>query len=59
MKDQDSIFSPEHAKPIDVFTNENYLDEPQDTGFKKTIINSFLKFKKLKEDMKKQSNEIR
>lgn len=37
------------TSPIKVFYNKNYLDEIQDTEFKRTIIN-FIKEFKMKED---------
>jgi hypothetical protein len=35
MKDQASIFSPELTSPVEMLDNENYLDELQETEFKK------------------------
>lgn len=43
---------------MEIFDSENYLDEPQDTEFKRTIINFSDDFKDFKEDTKKQYNDI-
>lgn len=37
--------------------NENYLDELQDTGFKRTIINFIKEFKTFKENSKEKLNK--
>ena len=42
-----------------MFANDNYLEEPQDTEFKGTIISFIREFKDLREDTKKQVNEIK
>ena len=42
-----------------MFANENYLDEPQDTEFKGTIINLRKDSKEFKVDTKKQFSEIK
>lgn len=39
--------------PMNVFSNENYLDESQDTEFKTAIINFIKEFKESKEDESK------
>lgn len=57
-KGQNSMFPIKPTSPMDVFSNENYLDEPQDTEFKRTIINFSDDFKDFKEDTKKQYNDI-
>lgn len=59
MKDLASPFSPEPASSVKMFFSENDLDKPQDTGFKKKILNSIKGFKELKEDRKKKLNEIK
>ena len=41
-----------------MFANKNYLDEPQDTEFNRTVINFIKEFKKFKGNTAKQSNEI-
>lgn len=47
------------AKPtIKIFSNENYLEEPQDTEFKRTTTNFFFKFLESKEDGNKHSIEL-
>lgn len=43
--------SPKPTSPIELFFNENYLDELQDTEFKRKIINTVKEFKNLKEGM--------
>lgn len=43
--------SPKPTSPIKLFFNENYLDELQDTEFKRKIINTVKEFKNLKEGM--------
>jgi hypothetical protein len=40
----------EHSSPIEMFSTKNYFDEPQNTTFKRTIINFIKEFKKIKED---------
>lgn len=56
MNGQDSM-SP--IKPIkEVFSNENYLDESQDTEFRKTSINLIRKVKKFKEEGNKHFTEL-
>lgn len=42
-----------------MFTNENYPDKPQDTKFKRAIINFIKAFKGYKEDKKKLFNELK
>lgn len=41
-----------------MIANENYLNEPQDTEFKRTIASFIKEFKEFREDTKKQLNEI-
>lgn len=43
--------SPKPTSPIELFFNENYLDEFQDTEFKRKIINMVNEFNDLKEGM--------
>jgi hypothetical protein len=42
-----------------MIANENYLNEPQDTEFKRTIASFIKEFKEFREDTKKQLNEIK
>ena len=39
-KGQNSMFPIKPTSPMDVFSNENYLDEPQDTEFKEILSTS-------------------
>lgn len=57
-KDQASFFSPEPTCPIEMFIIENYIDEPQESGFffKKKIIN-FKEFLEITD--KKKINELK
>lgn len=41
------------ASPIEMFSNEKYLDEPQDIEYKRTVINFIKEFKESKEDKNK------
>lgn len=50
MKDQVSIFSSKPTCPIEIFSKQNYLDEHQDSGFRRAIINSIKEIKKFKEE---------
>ena len=59
MSDQTKISSPKPTSPAEMFTNENYLDEPQDIESKRTIINCIKEFVGLKEGTKKLFNELR
>lgn len=45
MKDQASVFFPKFTSTAEMFANENYLDEPQNTEFKRTIICSIKEFR--------------
>lgn len=49
----------EHSSPIEMFSTKNYFDEPQNTTFKRTIINFIKEFREFKEDTKKHLNEIK
>lgn len=42
------------TSPIEMFTNENYLDERQNTEFKRIIINPIKKLKAFKNKKKKK-----
>lgn len=53
------IFSSEVTGPVQVFANEFYQDEHQDTEFKRAIINSIKELKEFKEDTKKHPSEVR
>lgn len=46
------------SSPIEIFSIENYLDKSQGTCFKIAIINFIREFKELKEDTKKELNEL-
>lgn len=50
MNDQASIFPPKLSSPVEMFVNENYLDELQDTEFKRAITNFIKEFKEFEED---------
>lgn len=57
MKYQDTMFPPSPNPPIstiEMFSKENYLDKPQHTQIKRTIINLNKESKKIKEDIKKK-----
>lgn len=55
MKDQASISPPKPTNPVEMFANEDYLDETQSTEFKRKIMNFVQKFKEFKENTKKQT----
>lgn len=42
-----------------MFANENYPDKPQDTKFKRAIINFIKGFKECKENKRKLFNELK
>ena len=45
MKDQDNMSQTKTTSPIEMFSSGNYLDEPQDTELKTTIMNTIEEFK--------------
>lgn len=45
MKDQVNVFFPKFTSTVEMFANENYLDEPQNSELKKTIICSIKEFR--------------
>lgn len=55
MNSQDIMPPAKPITPINVFSNENYLDESLDTEFKRTIINLI---KESKEDKSKHIIEL-
>ena len=59
MKDQVNMFSPKPISPVKIFLSENYLDELQDTEFKRTLKIFIKELKGLKEDTQKQFSEIK
>jgi hypothetical protein len=44
---------PKYPSPVEPFANENYLDRPQETKFKGTIIDFIKELKGFEDDMKK------
>lgn len=53
MNVQDNMSPIKPTSPIEMFSNENYLDEPEDTEYNRTIINLIKKFKEVKKDTNK------
>jgi hypothetical protein len=47
MKNQSSIFSLKPTSTIEMFANENNLDEAPDTEFEREILNTIKDFKEL------------
>lgn len=43
-----TIFYPKPSSPMEMFANEVNLDEPLDTEFKRTVLNSTKEFKEFK-----------
>jgi hypothetical protein len=55
-----SVSLPKHTSHVEMTANENYLDELQDTGFKRTIINFIKTFKEnSKEKLNKEDRHLR
>lgn len=59
MKNQDNMFSLKSINLVELFSNGNYLDEPQDTEFKRTIMNLIKDAKAFKEDRSRELNELK
>ena len=59
MNNQATIFSLKCTSFVEMFDNENYLDEPQNTKFKRTIINFLKELKEFKDKTKNQLIEIK
>lgn len=59
MKDQDNMSQTKTTSPIEMFSRGNYLDEPQDTEFKITIINLIEEFKEFIRDTSKHLNALK
>lgn len=59
MKDQATIPYPKLTNHIEMFANENYIDEPQDTELNRTTTNFNKESKEFKEDIKKQLDKIK
>lgn len=58
MNRQDIMSPTKPTCPTDVFSNENYLIESQDTEFKRTIISIIKEFKESKEKKNKNIFEL-
>lgn len=58
MNGQNSMSPIKPTSPTDVFSNENYLYETQDTELKRTAINFIKTLQKFKNDMNKHFTEL-
>lgn len=58
MNGQNSMSPIKPTSPTDVFSNENYLYETQDTELKRTAINFIKTLQKFKNDMNKHFIEL-
>lgn len=58
MNSQDIMSPTKPITPINVFSNENYLDESQDTEFKTAVINFIKEFKESTKDEGKHIIEL-
>lgn len=47
----------QNTSPVEMPANEDYLDELQDTGLKRTTINFIKEFKTFKENSKEKLNK--
>ena len=56
VKDPGSIFSPKPISLVEIFASEDYLDEIQDTEFKRTITIFINEFKEFKEAQKREKD---
>jgi hypothetical protein len=52
MKHQANVLSPNPNSPVEMFANDQYLDETQDTEFKRIVIKFIKELKKFKEHNK-------
>lgn len=60
MKGQDTMSAPQKAyRSYGMFSSENYLDEAQDTEFRRAITNLIKEFEDFKENVNKQLNELK
>ena len=57
MKDQDSMPSSKSTRSIEMFFNENYLHELQNTEFKRTLMNFITEPQGVKEDTGNTASE--
>lgn len=58
MNGQNSMSPIKPTSPTDVFSNENYLYETQDTELKRVAINFIKTLQKFKNDMNKHFTEL-
>lgn len=59
MKYKACVFSPKPTIHVKMFAKKNYLNEPRDTKFQKTIKNIIKEWQEFTQTTKKQFNEIK